>query len=44
MFEFTIEHKYCGMRKVITGESVADAFKKNGLDYSVWLIVETNLF
>lgn len=37
---FTVEHKYCKMTKVVVGESIADAFKQNSLDYNVWTIID----
>ena len=36
---FTVEHKYCKMTKKIEGENVFDAFKKNGLDFNIWTVI-----
>lgn len=40
MLRMTVEHRYCGFTKVIEGYSIADAFKKNGLDLNVWSVIE----
>lgn len=44
MMSFQIEHKHCGFIKTIEGNNVYDAFKKNGLDFNVWIVksVEKN--
>lgn len=36
--KFEVEHKYCGYRKIIEGENIFDAFKRNGLDFVFWNI------
>ena len=38
--EFRIQHKYCGCERVITGENVYNAFKTNGIDLTVWTVIE----
>ncbi len=39
MITITVEHKYCGMTKAITGYNVWDALKESGCDYKVWIVV-----
>jgi hypothetical protein len=38
--KFTVQHNYCGMTKVIEGNNVYDAFKKNNLDIKVWTVID----
>ncbi len=37
MFEFTVQHKYCGMIKQVKGHNIWDAFKNEGLELNVWI-------
>lgn len=39
MYKFLLEHKYCGMRKVVKGNNVWQALHNNGLDENVWIVV-----
>lgn len=39
--KFLVEHRYCGFTKVIEGETIYDAYKKNNLDLDLWICVET---
>ena len=41
MLRFTVEHKHCGVRKVIEGYNVFDAFRRNGLDLNIWIVMDT---
>ena len=34
---FTVEHKACGAIRVIEGETLYQAMKKNGLDLNKWV-------
>lgn len=42
MLTFKVEHKYCGYTKTIKGSNIWEAFKTNGLDHTVWTVVEVN--
>lgn len=39
MYKFWIEHKHCGMRKVIKGNDFYSALRKYGLDEKVWGLI-----
>lgn len=41
MIEYTVQHKHCGMTKVIEGNSVWDAFNKYGLDSWLWVVISS---
>lgn len=40
MLKVTVEHKNCKMTRVVEGENVYDAFKKNGLDLNTWTVID----
>lgn len=40
MLRFTVKHKYCGCVRVVEGYNVWDALKKNGFDYTIWIVEE----
>ena len=40
MFTYIIEHKYCKMQKAIKGETLANAFQINKLDYAIWKVID----
>lgn len=39
MMRFTVEHKYCKCTREIEGYNVWDAYKTNGLDLNVWIVI-----
>ncbi len=39
MYKFWIEHKHCGMRKIVKGNSYESALRKNDLDPNVWGLI-----
>ena len=39
MYKFWIEHKYCGMRKIVKGNSYESALRNNDLDPNVWGLI-----
>jgi hypothetical protein len=39
MYKFLLEHRYCGMRKIVKGNNVWKALHDNGLDEKVWVVV-----
>ena len=40
--EYTLIHKYCGMKKAITSENdIYTALRENNLDYTVWVLLES---
>ena len=39
MLTITVEQKYCHCQRVLTGLSIAQIFKDNGLTYDTWNIV-----
>jgi hypothetical protein len=40
MLKITVEHKNCKMTRVIEGETIFDAFKKNGLNFNTWVVID----
>ena len=40
MLKFTIEQKHCKCLRVIIGENVAQAYKNNNINASLWLIID----
>ena len=36
LMKYTVVHKHCGMKKVITGYDLWSALKENGLDFNLW--------
>jgi hypothetical protein len=39
----TVEHKYCKYIKIVEGNSLYDAFKKNDLDVRVWNVIDIEM-
>ena len=37
MKEFTLEHKYCGMIRVIVGYDIYSAARKNNINLKYWV-------
>ena len=44
MIRLTVEHKYCKTIKVIEGNSIIDAYRKNGLDIRIWKMIDIENF
>ena len=44
MMRLTVEHKYCKMTKVIEGNSIIDAYRKNNLDITIWKVIDIENF
>lgn len=44
MMKLTVEHKYCKITKVIEGNSIIDAYRKNGLDIKIWKVIDIENF
>jgi hypothetical protein len=44
MMRLTVEHKYCKAIKVIEGNSIIDAYRKNGLDIKIWKVIDIENF
>ena len=40
---YTVKHKYCKCIKVIEGNDIYDAFKKNELDKRVWNVIDIEI-
>ena len=38
--KFLVGHRYCGFTKVIEGETIYDAYKKNNLNLDLWICIE----
>ena len=43
MLTITVEQKYCHCQRVLTGDSIAQIFKDNGLSYDTWNIVDIQM-
>lgn len=40
LLEFTVQHKYCGMKKTVRGNNVWNALRNNNLDPTYWIVQE----
>lgn len=39
MMQYTIQHKHCGMIKVIEGYTIWDAFRSFGINPQLWSVI-----
>ena len=40
LLEFTVQHKYCGIKKTVRGNNVWNALRNNNLDPTYWTVQE----
>lgn len=44
MYQFTIEHIYCGFTTIIWGSDFHEALRKNGKDSKYWKVIKVQSF
>lgn len=44
MYQFTIEHIYCGFTTTIIGNDIYEALRKNGKDAKYWKVISVQNF